>query len=152
MPPRRQTTPLSTVRASSAVNDQLSPAQVLANAGTRGTAEDLVNALASQLRRALGNQSWLEPPGTWGGGTASSTRVRQEVLSGPRDGSNLIFTLAHVAVPGSVEVCLNGQQLTLNDSFVLGESTVGGGIDSVVLRTPVGLRDRDQITASYDLA
>lgn len=152
MSPRRQTHPLASIRASSAVNDQLTEAQVRANAGTTGSAEDLVNALASQLRRALGAQSWLYPPvpggGTGGGG---GRVVRQEILAGVRDGENATFTLATSANPSTVEVALNGIPL-LPQSFMVAESAPGEGFDSVVLAIGVGPRSQDVLTASYDPA
>lgn len=152
-PPRRQTTPLATIRAASAVNDQLTAAQVRQNAGVQGSAEDLVNVLASQLRRALGAQSWLYPPATSEGGAgARDIRVRQELLSGIRDGANMVFTMARAANPSTVEVGLNGQMLPYGECFIVTESSVGQGFDAIILRLPRAPRDLDRVTASYDPA
>ena len=152
MPPRRQTHPLASVRAASAVNDSLTEAQVRANAGVQGTAEDLVNVIATQLRRALGAQSWLFPPvlspGSGGGG---GRLVYQEVLAGVKDGENVTFMLAAAANPSTIEVSLNGLPL-LMDAYRVAESAPGAGFNSVVLNIGAGPRERDVVTASYDPA
>lgn len=62
--------------------------------------------------------------GGGGGGGGTGTAVSGEVPSGPIDGVNYVFTIAHVALPNTFRLYKNGLRQKLSLDFIFSSVTI----------------------------